>query len=134
MVYANMGQSTPASSQDWDEFQKTTLLPWTSRIELAVRNQLFDPKDYGNFIAQFDFDELLRPDTQTRFNIYHNAMNDGLYSPDEIRMKEHMPPQLNGVGKEYLHNGNLVPNGSHAANIVSNNTDSNSATEGGETN
>lgn len=67
-----------------------------------------------NVWAQFETDELIRADTQTRYQNYETGLNNGFLNPDEVRAKEGLPPLPNGLGKIYRQSVQSVPAGDAA--------------------
>lgn len=85
-------ESTPgeldAVNQD---FLTYSLLPWLRRIVqgLARDRDLFPDR---TVVPEFVVEGLLRADTKTRFEAYMKARQGGIYTANEIRAKEDMPP------------------------------------------
>lgn len=68
--------------------------------------------------ASFDTDELIRADTQTRYQNYETGLNNGFLNPDEVRAKEGLPPLPDGLGKIYRQSVQSVPAGDAAPAAV----------------
>lgn len=90
MTYANQEQRSIA-------LKNFTLGPWATRMERAL--SALRPRGQR---ARFDFDEFLRSDTITRFRTHDVAIRSGMYSRDERRQVEEMPPIPDGSGDLYL--------------------------------
>lgn len=71
------------------EFVRYTLRPWAVRWEEELTRKLFTRRD---MFVEFDFDGLLRGDTQSRYGAYSQAITDGWMSRNEVRRKENMEP------------------------------------------
>lgn len=67
------------------EFVHYTLLPWCVAWEQAVNRDLVTAPQY---FAEFDLDVLLRGDFKSRMDGYAVAINNGILSPNECRMRE----------------------------------------------
>lgn len=72
------------------EFVRYTLRPWAVRWEEELNRKLFPNRP--DLFCEFDFDGLLRGDTQSRFNAYSQAIQDGWISRNEVRRKENLEP------------------------------------------
>ena len=76
--------------------EKFTLRPWLTLLEAAFF-QLMPRPQY----VKFNVDSLLRTDLQTRMASYQTGRQIGLYSIDEARAIEDLPPLPNGQGQDY---------------------------------
>lgn len=85
-------------------FVTYTLRAWTSCIESVVSD--FLPR--GQFV-RFDFTDLLRGDTEKRFQAYEKALQSSWLSPNEIRAMEQLPA-IEG-GDTYLQSITYAPLG-----------------------
>lgn len=72
------------------EFVTHTLMPWLRRIESAISRSLIYDDD--QFYARFDVKELLRGDSQTRAAYLSTMMNLGIYTLNDARRYEGLPP------------------------------------------
>lgn len=68
------------------QFFQGTILPWVRRIELEVERKALRTDDSLSF--RFNVDSLLRADSTSRAQYYHQLLNDGVFSINEIRRKE----------------------------------------------
>lgn len=66
------------------------LLPYFCMIEAAINHQLITHNN--TFFAEFNIDTLLRGDTQTRYDAYGKAIQDGWMTRNEARNKENLNP------------------------------------------
>ncbi len=72
------------------QFQQGTILPWVRRIEQEVeRKMLAEDKTLH---CSFNVDTLLRADSSSRAQFYHNLLMDGVLSINEVRAKEGLGP------------------------------------------
>jgi HK97 family phage portal protein len=84
--------STYASAEQFFmSYVKHTLTPWAVRIEQTIERDLLLPRERGAYFVRHDFDQLLRGDTQARYEAYQLAINFGGMSPAEFRRKENLP-------------------------------------------
>jgi HK97 family phage portal protein len=105
-IQASYGDSsTYANAEHRDlEFMKFTMLPHTINWQQAIAKYLI--ADSKKYYAEFNFDIVLKTDTATRSQFYHQMTSDGIMSADEVREKENMPSQKDkegneGIGKKY---------------------------------
>lgn len=75
-------------------FVKFTLKPWLTCIEQALSALL--PR--GQFL-KFNIDGLLRGDVKSRWEAYRIGRDSGVYSVNDIRAFEDLPPVENGDGR-----------------------------------
>lgn len=68
-----------------------SILPWVGRIEDQT-NADTDLVSGSDFI-EFSLEGLLRGDTKTRYEAYHQAIQDGWMELSEPRRKENLPPK-----------------------------------------
>lgn len=81
---------------------------YVDQIELAF-DRLFGIERSQEF-TYLDIDEaLLRPDFKSRIEGYKNAIQGGVYAPDEARKKEGLPKVKGGAGEEPRVQQQLVP-------------------------
>ncbi len=72
------------------EFVKYSLSPWIKRWEKAIKNQLL-PKN-SPYYFKFNFEGLLRGDTETRYASYGISLQNGWKSVNEVRKLEDLNP------------------------------------------
>ncbi|BEP14805.1 phage portal protein [Acidothermaceae bacterium B102] len=98
-------------------FAMHTLRPWLARIENAVSELMPGPQR-----AKFNLDDLLRGKKLDRFQAYQIGLMNGIYSKDEVRAMEDLPPIPDGSGSVYLQPLNLGPSGGDPGAALPNNT------------
>ena len=76
------------------QFFQGTILPWVRRIELEVERKVL--RDDDSLSCRFDVDSLLRADSTSRAQYYHQLLSDGVFSIDEVRRKEGLGPVAGG--------------------------------------
>lgn len=104
-------------------FVTYTLRPWLTAIEQALSRLL--PR--GQF-AKFNIDGLLRGDVKTRWEAYNLGRNTGVYSVNDIRALEDLPPVEDGDGRiqplNFVPLGTEPPEPGEPANTFSESPDS----------
>lgn len=88
------------------EFVMYTLARWLKRWEMECNRKLFSTAQRRIYYTEFLVDALLRGATLDRYNAYHQAINDGWMSRNEIRDRENMNPAA-GLD-EYLRPQNMA--------------------------
>lgn len=76
------------------EFVTYTLMPWLRRIESAISRSLIYNDDL--FYAEFDTKGLMRGNSITRAGFYSTMQGLGIYSINDSRRDEGLPPIENG--------------------------------------
>lgn len=87
-----------------------TLWPWLVRWEQQVNKDLLMPAEQAGYFAEHLMDALLRGKTLERFQAYQLALQNGIYSANEVREKENENP-FEG-GDIHLQMQNMAPYGS----------------------
>jgi len=73
------------------DFINTTLLPWSVRWSQSVYRDLFsEDQQRQDFYAEMLFEAILRADIETRHKVYKTGIASGIYSLNEVRLKENM--------------------------------------------
>lgn len=91
------------------EFVKYTLEPWLMRWEQSMARSLFTDSEKRAYFIRFNVEGLLRGDYASRMNGYAIGIQNGFFSPNDVRGLENMdliPNELGG--NRYLCNGNMV--------------------------
>jgi phage portal protein BeeE len=78
-----------------------SLACWINRIEEAIT--MYVP---GGFTVKLNSDELLRADTATRMKNYEIGLRNKIYTINEVRAMEGLPPIEGG---DDLNNNNVIP-------------------------
>lgn len=91
------------------EFVKYTLDPWVVRWEQSMHQALILPSEKDDIFLKFNLDGLLRGDYETRMKGYSVGIQNGFFSPNDVRKLENMNliPGEEG-GDNYMVNGNMV--------------------------
>ncbi|MEV8015637.1 phage portal protein [Streptomyces sp. NPDC086554] len=82
-------------------FSMFSLRPWLERIESGVNRLLFaETADRMKFV-KFDLDEIKRGAPKERMELWSLGLQNGIYSIDEVRAAEDLPPLPDGLGEAY---------------------------------
>jgi len=87
-------------------FLQFHLLDWLVMWETAIQRDLLNPG--GTEFVEHIVEGLLRADFKTRMEGYQLAIQNGIYSPNEVRKFENNPPRKDGKGDEYWRPSNMV--------------------------
>ncbi len=87
------------------QFQQGTILPWVRRIEMEVERKLL--RDDTRLQCSFNVDTLLRGDSKSRADYYHQMLQDGVMSINEVRAKEGLGP-VDGGSSHHIQ-VNMIP-------------------------
>jgi HK97 family phage portal protein len=69
------------------EFVMYTMLPYFRRVEERAQD-LFKPADRRKYFVRFNFESLLRADSNARAQLYSILLQNGVYSRNEVRALE----------------------------------------------
>lgn len=75
---------------------KLGLTPILRRIEQEIWRQLLDPVQRLSLFAEFNLEALLRGDPTARAAFYSQMSQNAIYTRNEIRAKENLPPMPGG--------------------------------------
>lgn len=115
------------------QFFQGTILPWVRRIELEIERKLL--RDDDSLCARYDVDSLLRADSTSRAQYYHQLLSDGVLSINEVRAREGLG-SVDG-GDEHHIQLNQIPlskMGDYAESVVSAKTEPKTNGTGGSDN
>jgi HK97 family phage portal protein len=90
-----------------DGFHKLVVRPIVVNIEQAVRKRVMTPRQRSSMVAEFSIDALLRSSAKDRFEIYAQAVQNGLKTRNECRQLENDPPMPDG--DDLTAQTNLIP-------------------------
>jgi len=91
-------------------FAQYTLLPWTVRLEQAIKSRL-----PGGQVVKFNMAALLRAKLSERYAAYVQAITNGFMNADEVREKEDLPPLPDGLGQKFYRPAALAEVGAEPA-------------------
>ena len=74
------------------QFVQYSLMPWLTRIEKAMRRDLFSAQDKAQYSLKFNAAALLRGDSAARSTYYHSGILDGWMTRNEARTMELLNP------------------------------------------
>jgi len=80
------------------------LRPWMVRVEAKLSAELPERQ-----FVKFNADATIRADTLSRHEVYRMGREIGLYSVDELRALEDLPPLPSGAGQDYTPLGKSTP-------------------------
>lgn len=72
-------------------FVTFNLNPWITRIQQSINKQLLSSTERCKYYAEFSLDGLLKGDSSARASFYSAMVNNGIYTRDEVRIKENLP-------------------------------------------
>jgi HK97 family phage portal protein len=78
-----------------------SLRPWIERLEAALGRVLRAEGRPPGVFVKFNVDALLRGDSHKRMEAYRIGLQEGIYSPDEVRTWEDLPPIPGGKGSAF---------------------------------
>jgi HK97 family phage portal protein len=73
-------------------FLTFSLRPWLTRIEQSIRQSLLTPEERAKYFAEFAVEGLLRADSPARAAFYSQMTQNGIYTRNEVRKLENLPP------------------------------------------
>lgn len=73
-------------------FVAFVLRRWSVRIEQSIWKDLLTPIEQISYSAEFALEGLLRGDSAARATYYQSMLNNGIYTTDEVRRLENLPP------------------------------------------
>jgi HK97 family phage portal protein len=75
-------------------FTQQGLSPWAARAEQEFNQKLF--VETSEYASSFNFEQLSRADTKTRYDSYRTALSAGFLKVNEVRAYEGLPPVEGG--------------------------------------
>lgn len=88
------------------QFAQYSLRPAVKSIEVEIENKLFFEDERGIYSVKFDLNGLMRGDLAARGQWYNTMINTGVYSRNEVRIKEGESP-VEGLDT-YLFPANMI--------------------------
>lgn len=77
-------------------FYKLTVRPLLVQVEQAVTKRVLSPSQRARFSVEYSFDALLRSNVKDRLEVYAKATQNGIYTRNECRQLENLPPVPGG--------------------------------------
>lgn len=90
-----------SAAQSAQDFVTTCLGPLAERIESAFERCLLSDETRQSVFFEFELDGLLRTDPGERFRQYEIGRRVGLYSPNDLRRLENLPPRTDDGGDSF---------------------------------
>jgi len=104
--YANTSSYNNTEAQN-RQYYDSCIRPILSRIETALETIILSPSEQDEFFIEFNANELLRADSQTRFQNYATGIMNGIYSLNQVAGFENLP-SLGPIGDFRFVPGNLM--------------------------
>ena len=73
-------------------FYKITLRPMLVNIEQAIKKRVLTPAQRAKYTVEFNFEGLLRANIKDRAEVYSKMLQNGVFTRNEARQLENMPP------------------------------------------
>jgi HK97 family phage portal protein len=87
--------------QQNQQYVDSALRPTTTSIEQLFDHHLLFDDERGIWQCKFDYDDMTRGDTLTRYQGYQIGTLNGWLNRNEVRAKENFDPITDGTGDEY---------------------------------
>lgn len=88
---------------------RSVLIPMANQIEQEVNYKCFSEKELRDgYYTHFNFHSLLRGDSQSQAAYVRSMVNAGIYTVDEARELDEMPPHKGNIGKHPLVQGAMT--------------------------
>lgn len=102
LVGSREKSSYASVSAEADNFVRFTLRYWLTAIEDSFARCVLLPSERERYEMRFNLEGLLRGDIQTRFATYTQGIQNGVYSPNDARRIEGLPPRTDAGGDAYM--------------------------------
>lgn len=108
MLGETEGSSFSTMEQLSLEFVQSTLLPIVKQYEQEFNRKLLTKEERKNgYYFKFNVKSMLRGDTATQMEAWFKGLRSAIYTPNEIRAWEELPPDPNG--DKLMMSGDLYP-------------------------
>lgn len=97
---------------------ESSLGQWFSKIEFELNDTLLREDEMDDYYFEFNLDARLRGDTATRFAMYAQAIQWGIFSPNECREMENRNPYDGGDIIQVYFSGAQDPNDPNVVDAV----------------
>lgn len=77
-------------------FYKFTVRPILVGVEQAIAKRVLTPPQRARYTVEFNFDGLLRVNIKDRAEVYSKMLQNGVFTRNEARQLENMPPVAGG--------------------------------------
>lgn len=95
-------------SQD-RSFAKDVAVPWAIRQQQELDRKLFFQGERGNYMTQYNLDDLIKGDIKTRYEVYGSAVQFGILKPTEPREAEGWPMENTEEINKFFMNSTMAP-------------------------
>jgi HK97 family phage portal protein len=92
-----------------DGFYKFTVRPMLVSIEQAVRKRVMTAQQRSRMSVEFSLDALLRGNAKDRAELHAKNVQNGLWTRNEVRQVENLPPDPSPAANVLTAQSNLVP-------------------------
>ena len=92
-----------------DGFYKLSIRPMLVNIEQAVRKRVLTAKQRSTMSIEFNLDALLRGSLKDRMGIYASATQNAIFTRNECRQLENLPPDASPNANTLTAQANLLP-------------------------
>lgn len=96
LVGAAETQTYASAEQDLIRLRELTLGPWARNHEAALQRDLLLPEERSEFFVEYRLGALQMTDLKTRYESYQIGLQNGFYTPNEVRAAEHLNPVPGG--------------------------------------
>lgn len=95
-------------SQD-RSFAKDVAVPWAERFQQELNRKLLFENERGQFMHQFNLDDLIKGDIKTRYEVWGSAVQYGIVKPTEPREAEGWPMEGTESINKFFMNSTMAP-------------------------
>lgn len=72
-------------------FLTFVITSYTTQIQQCINKRLLEPKDWSTYYAEYSLEGFLKADSAARASFYSAMAQNGIYSRNDIRVKENLP-------------------------------------------
>lgn len=90
------------------EFVMFTCLPYIVKIERSADRWLFNAKDRGRYVVRYNYDGLLRADSEARAKLLSTLLQNRVITGNEARGYEHLPRSSAPGMDDFLVQSNMI--------------------------
>lgn len=90
-------------------FAKDVAVPWGTRFQQEMDRKLFFIGERGKFMTQFNYDDLIKGDIKTRYEVYGSGIQFGILRPTEPREAEGWPMEGTEQINKFFMNSTMSP-------------------------
>jgi len=90
-------------------FAKDVAVPWGTRFQQEIDRKLFFENERGRVMSQFNYDDLIKGDIKTRYEVYGIGVQWGLIKPSEGREQEGWEMENTDSINKFFMNSTMQP-------------------------